>query len=141
MRQETPDVFNWQEWDWRPLARFVGWMAIAAVLGRVWHVSLLALLGRTLTAMILLSVLSFGMLTHLLLLGAMGAWQFAMAFDDVAYALAERIVRPALGRATFAANFFAAFCVEIGLVFGAGAVLRAAHADARLWAALSGVLR
>jgi len=91
--------------------------------------------------MVLLSVLSFGALTHLMLLAVMGAWQFAMAFDDAAYALAERIARPALDRAPFAATFIAAFGVEIGLVFGAGAVLRAAHADARLWAALSGVLR
>lgn len=141
MRQETPDVFNWQEWDWRPLARFVGWICIAAVLAHVRHVSLLALLGQTLTAMILLAVLSFGVLTHLLLIVAMGALQLAMTFDDAAYSLAERIVRPAMGRASFAATFFAAFSAEIGLVFGAGAVLRAAFADARLWAALSGVLR
>ena len=141
MRQETPDVFTWQEWDWRPLARLVGWISIAAVLAHVRHVSPLAFLGRALTAMILLSVLSFGALTHLLLLAAMGAWQFAMAFDDAAYALAERIVRPALGRASFVATFFAAFGAEIGLVFGVGSALRAAHADARLWAALSGFLR
>lgn len=141
MRQEIPDVFTWQDWDWRPLARLVGWIAVAAVLAHVRHASPLAFLGRVLTAMILLSLLSFGMLTHLMLLAAMGAWQFAMAFDDAAYALAERIIRPALGRASFAATFFAAFGAEVGLVFGTGAILRAAHADARLWAALSGVLR
>lgn len=141
MRQETPDVFTWQEWDWRPLARLVGWICIAAVLAHIWRVAPLTFLGQILAAMIVLSLVSFGALTHLLLIVAMGALQLAMAFDDAAYGLAERIVRPALGRAPFAAAFFAAFVTEIGLVLGAGAVLRAAHADARLWAALSGVLR
>lgn len=141
MEQETSDVFTWQEWDWRPLARLVGWISIAAVLAHVRHAAPLAFLGQVLTALILLSVLSFGVLTHLLLFVVMGTFWLALAFDDAAYAVAERIVRPFLGRASFAAIFFAAFGVEIGLVFGAGAVLRAAHAGERLLAALSGVLR
>lgn len=141
MKQETPDVFTWQEWDWRPLARLVGWISIAAVLAHVRHAAPLALLGQAFAALILLSVLSFGILTHPLLLAAMGALQLALAFDDAAYALAERIVRPSLGRAPFAATFFAAFGVEIGLVFGAGAALRAVHAGERFLAALSGLLR
>jgi hypothetical protein len=141
MRQEPPDVFCWQDWDWRPLARLVGWSYIAVLLAHARHVAVLAHLGQVLTTLILLSVLSFGVLTHIFLLAAMGALRLAMAFDDAVYALAERIVRPGLARAPFAATFVAAFGAEIGLVFGAGAVLRAAHADARLWAALSGVLR
>jgi hypothetical protein len=141
MRQEPSDVFRWQDWDWRPLARLAGWTYIAVLLAHARHVAVLAHMIQVLTTLILLSVLSFGVLAHLSLLAAMGALRLAMAFDDAAYALAERIVRPGLGQAPFAATFVAAFGAEIGLVFGVGTVLRAAHADTRLWAALSGVLR
>ncbi len=141
MRQEASDAFRWQDWDWRPLARLAGWTYIAVLLAHARHIVLLAHLILILTTLILLSVLSFGVLTHLFLLAAMGALRLAMAFDDAAYALAERIVRPGLGRAPFAATFFAAFGAEIGLVFGAGTALRAVHAGEIIRAALSGVMR
>jgi hypothetical protein len=141
VRQETPDVFNWQDWDWRPLARLVGWSSIAAILAHENGVAPLALLGQALTSLILLSVLSFGMLTYLLLLAAMGTLRLAMVFDDAAYALSERIVRPSLGRATFAATFVAAFGAEIGLVIGTGSILRAIHASEWLCVAMSRILR
>lgn len=141
MRQEPPDVFLWQDWDWRPLVRLVGWTYIAVLLAHARHIALLAHLIQVLTTLILLSVLSFGVLTHLFLLAAMGALRLAMALDDAAYALAERIVRPGLAWAPFAAIFFAAFGAEIGLVFGAGTALRAVHAGELIRAALSGVLR
>lgn len=132
MRQEPPDAFRWRDWDWRPLARLVGWLSIAAVVAHVRHAAPLALLGQTLTALILLSVLSFGVLTHLLLLAAMAALRLAMAFDDAAYALAERIVRPSMGQAPFAATFVAAFGAELVLVLGAAYCCCAAHVGPRL---------
>jgi|CXWL01.1.fsa_nt_gi hypothetical protein len=141
MEQVTPETFSWAEWDWRPLARLVGWISIAVFLTHVRLAAPLALLGQALGALILLSVLSFGVLTHLLLFAAMGALRLAMVFDDAAYTLAERIVRPSLGRAPFTVTFIAAFGTEIVLVFGAGSILRAVHADERLWNALSGLLR
>ncbi|MDE2509772.1 MAG: hypothetical protein KGL74_01500 [Elusimicrobia bacterium] len=141
MKQETPEEFRWRDWDWRPLARLVGWVYIAVLLAHARHVAVLAHLGQVLTTLILLSILSFGVLSHIFLLAAMGALRLAMAFDDAAYALAERIIRPFLGRAPFAATFFAAFGAEVGLVFGAGEVLLVIHAGERLSAALWGVLR
>jgi hypothetical protein len=141
MRQEPPDAFRWREWDWRPLARLLGWLSIATVVAHVRHAAPLALLGQTLTALILLSVLSFGVLPHLLLLAAMGALRLAMAFDDAAYALAERIVRPSLGQAPFAATFVAAFGAELALVLGAAYFTSAAHVWPRFLSLLMEVIR
>ena len=134
VRNETPDAFFWQDWDWRPLARLVGWITIAAGLAHVRHVPPLAPIGQILEALLFLSVLSFGVLTQLLLLAAMVALRLAMAFDDAAYALAERIVRPSLGQASFAATFVAAFGAELVLVLGAAYFCSAAHVWPRLLA-------
>lgn len=140
MRQETPDVFNWQEWDWRPLARLVVWVLLAAAWARGRHVLSLDLMHRVLRELVLGWLLSFGWLTYVQALIATSAFRLVLAFDESAYALSERFVQPFAGRASFAATFFAVFGAEIGLVFGVGAILRAAYADARLWAALSGFL-
>ncbi len=141
MKQETPEDFRWRDWDWRPLARLVGWIYIAVLLAHARHFPPIAPIGQILETLLFLSVLTFGVATQVLLIAAAVTLRVALAFDEAAYAVAERIVRPALGQASSAATFVAAFGAEIGLVFGAGAVLRAAHADERLWAALSGFLR
>ena len=141
MRQETPDVFRWAEWDWRPLARLAVWVILAATWARWRHVLSLDLMHRVFRELVLGWLLSFGLLTYVQALIVTSALRLALALDEAAYALSERLVRPFAGRAPFAANFAAAFGAEIGLVFGAGAVLRAAYADARLWAALPGFLR
>ncbi|MDE2143297.1 MAG: hypothetical protein KGJ84_12885 [Elusimicrobia bacterium] len=76
------------------------------------------------------------MLTQLLLIAAMLALRLALAFDDAAYALAERVVRPALDRAPAAATFLAAFGAELALVFAAAYLCSAAHVWPRLLAML-----
>lgn len=141
MRHDYPEAFRWKDWDWRPLARLVGWFAIAAGLAHARFVAPISLLCQGLTAAILLSVLSFGILTHLLLIIAMGVLRLAMALDEAAYGICERLVTPLLGPMSLPSTFLASFGAEIGLAVGAGAILRTAHAGAWLVAGFSGVLR
>lgn len=119
-----------REWDWRPLARLIAWALIAAHFGCITKVGL-AHLGREL---VLSWLLTFGILTHLQLILLMGCVRLYLAVDDAAYWLAERIVRPFLGSASFAWGFLAAFAVEIALAFGAVGAWRACHMGARLLA-------
>lgn len=119
MGQETLDVFRWEEWDWRPLARLIAWLILAALWAR-WHELVsLALFQRVLRELLLGWLLSFGLLTYVQALIATTAFRLALAFDDAAYGLSERLVRLLMRRASFAATFAAAFGVELALVLGA----------------------
>ncbi|UPT75361.1 MAG: hypothetical protein M0D55_06645 [Elusimicrobiota bacterium] len=141
MEQDTPDAFAWQDWDWRPLARLVVWVLLAAVWARLRHAVSLDLLHLVLRELVLGWLLSFGWLTYVQALIATSAFRLALALDHAAYALSERLVRPFAGRAPFAANFAAAFGVELGLVFGSVQFWRAAHMGDRAAGLLSEILR
>lgn len=119
MEQETPDVFRWEEWDWRPLARLIAWLILAALWAHRRDIVSLALLQRVFRELLLGWLLSFGLLTYVQALIATSAFRLALAFDDAAYGLSERLVRLFMRRATFAATFVAAFGVELALVLGA----------------------
>ncbi len=67
-------------------------------------------------------LLSFGLLTYVQALVATTAFRLALALDEGVYALAERLVRPFLGRTSFAANFAAAFGVELAFLLGLAAI-------------------
>lgn len=116
MAQETPEVFRCEDWDWRPLARFVVWLILAALWARWREAISLALLQRAFRELLLGWLLSFGLLTYVQALIATGLFRFALAFDDVAYALSERLVRLFMRRASFAATFVAALGVELALI-------------------------
>jgi len=141
MEQEPPDAFAWQDWDWRPLARLVVWVLLAALWARRRHVVSLDLLHQVLRELVLGWLLSFGWLTYIQALIATSAFRLALAFDAAAYALSERLVRPFAGRAPFAANFAAAFGVELALILGSVQLWRAAHVSGRLAVLLSEILR
>ena len=98
MEQETPDAFAWHDWDWRPLARLVVWVLLAAVWARRRHAVSLDLLHQVLREFVLGWLLSFGWLTYIQALIATSAFRLALAFDAAAYALSERLVRPIPGR-------------------------------------------
>ncbi len=119
MEQETPAVFRWEEWDWRPLARLIAWLILAALWARSRDILSLALFQRTFRELLLGWLLSFGLLTYVQALVATTTFRLALAFDDAAYALSERLVRLFMRRASFAATFVAAFGVELALVLGA----------------------
>lgn len=119
MEQETPDVFRWEEWDWRPLARLIAWLILAALWARSRDIVSLALLQRVFRELLLGWLLSFGLLTYIQALIATSAFRLALAFDDAAYGLSERLVRLFMRRAPFAATFIAAFGLELALVLGA----------------------
>ncbi|MBI5247526.1 MAG: hypothetical protein HY923_10120 [Elusimicrobia bacterium] len=141
MEHETSAAFSWQDWDWRPLARLIVWVLLAAAWVR-WRDALSQdLLRRALREIVLGWLLSFGLLTYAQALIATGALQFALAVDEAAYALAERLVRPFAGRAPFAAKFVAAFSVELVLVLGSVHLWRAAHISGRIAALLWEILR
>lgn len=118
MEQET-DVFRWEEWDWRPLARLIAWLILAALWARSRDIVSLALFQRAFRELLLGWLLSFGLLTYVQALIATSAFRLALAFDDAAYGLSERLVRFFMRRASFAATFVAAFGVELALVLGA----------------------
>ena len=141
MTHEIPVDFRWEEWDWRPLARLVVWLFLAAAWVRWRHILSRDLLHRVLRELVLGWLLSFGLLTYVQALIATSAWRLALAFDAAAYALSERLVRPFAGRAPFAANFAMAFGAELMLVFGSVQFWRAAHMSDRVAALLGEVLR
>lgn len=118
MEQETPDVFRWEEWDWRPLARLIAWLILAALWARWRGLVSLALLQRVFRELLLGWLLSFGLLTYVQALIVTGIFRLALMLDDAAYALSERLVSLFLRRASFAATFVAAFGVELALVLG-----------------------
>ncbi|MDX6769028.1 MAG: hypothetical protein SF051_05810 [Elusimicrobiota bacterium] len=119
MDQETPDAFRWEEWDWRPLARLIAWVLLAALWARSRDIVSLALIQRVLRELLLGWLLSFGLLTYVQALIATAAFRLALALDDAAYGLSERLVRLFMRRASFAATFVAAFGVELTFVLGA----------------------
>ncbi|MDO8756671.1 MAG: hypothetical protein Q7J64_01555 [Elusimicrobiota bacterium] len=141
MTPETPVDFRWEEWDWRPLARLVVWVLLAAAWARGRHLLSLDLMHRVLRELVLGWLLSFGWLTYIQALIATSALRLALAFDESAYALSARFVRPFAGRAPFAANFAAAFGAELTLVFGSVQFWRAAHMGDRVAALLGEILR
>lgn len=107
-----------KEWDWRPLARMIVWLAIVAAAAERsgFRPPALAVVVRELA---LGWLLSFGLLTWLQIRLAMGAWWLFMALDDWTYAASERLVRPVVSRAPFAVGFLVALAAQIALVFGA----------------------
>lgn len=119
VEQDTPVVFRWEEWDWRPLTRLIAWLILAALWARSRDIVSLALIQRVFRELLLGWLLSFGLLTYVQALIATVAFRLALAFDDAAYGLSERLVRLFMRRASFAATFVAAFGVELALVLGA----------------------
>ena len=141
MEQQTPTAFVWQDWDWRPLARLVVWVLLAATWARWEQVLSPALLQRAVREVVLGWLLSFGVLTYVQALIATGALRLVLAFDEAAYALSERLVRPFAGQTPFAVNFAATFSAELMLVLGAAQLWRAAHLGGRVAALLGEILR
>ena len=115
-----------EEWDWRPLARLIVWLAIAvmAVKRAGLH---FASPGAILEAFVLSWMLTFGFLAWLEIWVVVLAVRLYFLLDDWTYALSEWIVRPVSGRAPFAVNFLAALAVQLGLVRGGLAYWHAAH--------------
>lgn len=118
MAQETSEAFQWEDWDWRPLARLIAWLILAALWARSRDIISLALIQRAFRELLLGWLLSFGLLTYVQALIATGVLRLALAFDDTAYGLSERLVRLFMRRASFAATFVAAFGVELAFVLG-----------------------
>ncbi len=138
---ETYDRFSWQTWDWRPLARLVVWIFLAAAWAYWRHVLSLAPLKRILRELALGWLLSFGLLTYVQVLIAAGALRLALAFDAAAYALLEGLLRPFLGRTTFTMSFLATFGVELAVVLGSPLVCRTLHIGSRFAVLLTEALR
>lgn len=112
-------------WDWRPLARTLVWCGAAGAAVRHYRVPLPdpAAVAREL---VLGWLLTFGLLTWLQLRLFLGVLWVLAKLDDWTYAAAEWIVRPVAGRASFTVNFIAALAVQLGIVFGAVGLWRAA---------------
>jgi len=128
------------EWDWRPLARLIVWSAVAIAAVRRSGCALpdpRAVVREWALAFLITG----GLMTYAQL------WILAMLFrlylwlDDWTYALAERLVQPAAGRAPFAANFLAALAVQLGLVLAGAAYWRSAHLGPRLLTLAEGGFR
>lgn len=104
-----------EEWDWRPLARTIIWLGVAAVvLKRSGYRP--PSLDAIVRELVLGFLLTAGLLTRLQVWLLMAALRLFMAVDDWTYALAERLVRPVAGRASFAVNFMAALGGQLILV-------------------------
>lgn len=109
-------MFALRDWDWRPLARLLGWSVIAWLLARRQGIEPMAEAASFLGGLLLTWLLLLGSLTHLIAIVAMGALRATLYADEVAYDLSERLLRPVLGPAPFAVRFLAAFSAEIALV-------------------------
>jgi hypothetical protein len=72
--------------------------------------------AQALRQVALLLLVTFGLAGQVMALVAMGALSLFLEFDEAAFALAERLVRPWSGRASFAVRFAAAFSAELALV-------------------------
>lgn len=141
MTQDTPEAFRWEEWDWRPLARLLVWLLLAVLWARWRNVAFLPLLQRAFRELVLGWLLSFGLLTYIQALIATSAWRLALALDDAAYALSERVTRLFMRRASFAATFVAAFVLELALVLGSLQFWSATRMGDRAAVLLAEVLR
>lgn len=130
-------MFALRDWDWRPLARLLGWTVIAWLLARHHGIDPLAGAASFLGGLLLLWLLFLGSLTHLIAIVAMGAIRAALYADEAAYAFSERLTRPLVGAAPFAVQFLAAFSAEVALASALACVWR----DGKLSAALVGLLR
>jgi hypothetical protein len=115
-----------EEWDWRPLARLIVWLAIAVMAIKRAGVHL-ASPGAILEAFVLSWLLTFGFLGWLEVWVVVLAVRLYFLLDEWTYALSEWVVRSIVGRAPFAVNFLAALAVQIGLVLGGLAYGRGAH--------------
>lgn len=129
-----------RDWDWRPLARLIVWIALAVAAAQ-WSGYRLPSLQTVARELVLGWLLTFGLLTRLQLWLAMGALRLFMALDDWTYGLSERLVRPLAGRAPFTINFLAALAVQLALVGGSIASWRAVDLGARLAEALERAMR
>jgi|GEM_PF-6823813 len=129
-----------EEWDWRPLARLIGWLAIAFVAIKRAGVHF-ASPGAILEAFVLSWLLTFGFLGWLEIWIVVLVVRLYFLLDEWTYALSEWIVRPTIGRAPFAVNFLAALAVQVGLVLGGLAWGRAAHLGPRVLALLESGFR
>ncbi len=141
MTQDTPETFRWKEWDWRPLARLIVWVLLAFLWAHWRNVDFLPLFQRAFRELMLGWLLSFGLLTYVQALIATSAWRLAMALDDGAYSLSERIARLFMRRASFAATFVAAFVLELALVLGSLQFWSATRMGSRAAVILAEVLR
>ncbi|MBI5629908.1 MAG: hypothetical protein HY921_03370 [Elusimicrobia bacterium] len=119
------------EWDWRPMARLIVWLAIAVAAAKRSGYQPPSL-GAIARELVLGCLLTFGLLTRLQLWIALGALRLFLALDDWTYAAAEWLVRPVAGRAPFAVNFLAALAAQLALVWGSLAAWRAAHLGPRV---------
>lgn len=114
------------EWDWRPLARLLVWLSLGVLaLKRTgFHPPGLGrLAGESLAAFLLTG----GLMTYAQLWALGLATNLYFWLDGRTYALAERFVRPVVGRAHFAVGFLAALAAQLGIVLGGLACCRAAH--------------
>lgn len=129
-----------EEWDWRPLARMLIWIALAVVAAKrsgYWPPSF----GMIARELVLGWLLTFGLLTWIQMHLAMGVVRLYLVLDDWSYAASEWLVRPVAGCAPFAVNFLAALAVQLGLVLGGLCYWRAAHLGPRVLALLEGGFR
>ena len=115
-----------QEWDWRPLARLIVWLAIAVMAVKRAGVHF-ASPGAILEAFMLSWLLTFGFLGWLEIWIVVLVVRLYFLLDEWTYALSEWIVRPIIGCAPFAVHFMAALTVQLVLVLGGLACGRGAH--------------
>jgi len=141
MIQQTPVVFVWEDWDWRPLARLVVWILLAAAWAYWRHAVSFASLGQAFRESLVGALFTFGLLTYVQALVAAAALRLVMELDEAAFAVAERLMRPFTGRAPFAAGFAAAFGAELFLIFGSVQIWHAMDVGARVGSLLAAVLR
>lgn len=139
--EEEIEPLKLGNWDWRAFARLVAWALIAALWAHSRDAAVLPRAAALLRNAALLSLLSFGVFTYLFSLAAMGAVRAAFFFDETAYALSERLVRPIAGGAPFAIQFWTAFSAEIVLVLGSAWAWRAWDLGPRLMTALMEISR
>lgn len=92
---------------------------IVAAVGQHYHVPLPTVLFTLVVDMAALSLLSFGILTPVVVLVAEGSITLLLAADAAAYALSGWLVRRVAGEIPEPASFPAAFAVEVALVFAA----------------------
>lgn len=103
------------EWDWRPLARLVAWCLVLAA--AVWLGFLPArTIVRCARELILLWLLTFGVLTRLLLILVVGAFRLAAALESLAFRISDWLVEIAFDPGPRALRFASALGVEFMLV-------------------------
>lgn len=129
--ENHPPQFLEDEWDWRPLARLLAWCIVLAAASWLGLLPAGAVV-RGVRELILLWLLSFGLLTRLIMIVVMVGVRLAGTLEDLAFRISDWLVERTFNPGPRALRFASALGVEFALVSLGAFVWNFADVGARL---------